>query len=89
MDTLATLGIIAAIGVVGVLLPVGLSVFEEFRKPKDVICPENGEPALITADAAYVAMRSVVGMNRFRLTGCSRWPGRAGCNQNCLNRLAN
>jgi hypothetical protein len=89
MDTLVTLGIIAAIGVVGVLLPVGLSALEEFSTPKDVICPENGEPARITADAAYVAMTSAVGMNRFRLTGCSRWPERAGCNQSCLSRLAN
>ena len=89
MDTLFTLGTIAAIGVVGVLLPVGLSVFEEFSKPREVICPENGAPARITADAAYIAMTSVVGMDRFRLAGCSRWPERAACNQSCLKRLAN
>ncbi|HVA77366.1 MAG TPA: hypothetical protein VNF27_05695 [Candidatus Binataceae bacterium] len=89
MDTLTTLGAIAAIGVFGVLLPVGLSVFAEFSKPKDVICPENGAPARVTVDATYVALTSVAGMNRLRLTGCSRWPERAACNQSCLNRLAN
>ena len=86
MDTLLTLGAIGAIGVIGVLLPVGLSVFAEFSKPREVVCPENGAPARITADASYIAMGSVVGVNRFRLAGCSRWPERAACNRSCLSR---
>jgi hypothetical protein len=45
MDILIALGAIAAIGITYGLLPVGLSVFADFRKPKEVICPENGEPA--------------------------------------------
>ncbi|MGA7871328.1 MAG: hypothetical protein WCA22_10545 [Candidatus Binatus sp.] len=88
MDILIALGIIAAIGVTYVLLPVGLSVFAEFSKPREVICPENGEPAQITADAAYVAMTSVVGMSRLRLAGCSRWPEHGDCNRGCLSQLA-
>lgn len=88
MDTLVTLGAIAAIGISYVLLPVGLSVFADFRKPKEVTCPDNGEPAQVTVDAAYAAMTSAVGMNRLRMDGCSRWPERAACNRSCLSQLA-
>jgi hypothetical protein len=88
MDTLVTLGTIAAIGISYVLLPVGLSVFADFRKPKEVICPDNGEPAQVTVDAAYAAMTSAVGMNSLRMDGCSRWPERGACNRSCLSQLA-
>lgn len=88
MDTLVTLGAIAAIGISYVLLPVGLSVFADFRKPKEVICPDNGEPAQVTVDAAYASMTSAVGMNRLRMDGCSRWPERGACNRSCLSQLA-
>ena len=88
MDPLVTLGAIAAIGVSYVMVPVGLSVFADFRKPKELICPENGEPAHVTVDATYAAMTSAVGMNRRGLDGCSRWPERGACNRSCLSQLA-
>jgi hypothetical protein len=88
MNTLVTLSAIAAIGVTYVLLPVGLSVFAEFRKPKEVICPENGQPARVAVDATYAAMTSVVGMNKLRLYGCSRWPERGACDRACSSQFA-
>ncbi len=88
MDTMVALGAITAIGISYVLLPVGLSVFADFRKPKEVICPDNGELAQVKVDATYAAMTSAVGMNRLRLDGCSRWPERGGCNQRCLSQMA-
>jgi hypothetical protein len=88
MNILVTIGIIAAIGVLYCLLPVGLGVFAEFKEPKEVICPENGEPAQIKVDASYAAMTSAVGMDRRRLQGCSRWPERGACNRACLGQLA-
>ena len=88
MDTLVALGAIAAIGITYGLLPVALSAFADFRKPREVICPENAEPAMVTVDATYAAMTSVVGMNRLRLEGCSRWPERGACDRACLSQLA-
>lgn len=88
MDILVTLSAIAAIGVTYVLLPVGLSVFAEFKKPKELICPENGQPARVAVDATYAAMTSVAGMNKLRLYGCSRWPERGACDRACLSQLA-
>ena len=72
MDTLVTLGAIAAIGISYVLLPVGLSVFADFRKPNKVICPENVELAHVKVDTTYAAMTTAVGMSRLRLDRCSR-----------------
>jgi hypothetical protein len=89
MDTLMALGAIAAIGVTYGLFPVALSVFADFRKPREVICPENAEPASVTVDATYAALTSAVGANRLRLDGCSRWPDRGACNRACLSQLVN
>ena len=89
MDALFILATIAAIGVADVLMTVGLSVFEEFGRPKEVICPENGAPATITADAAYAATTSLVGNSKVQLAGCSQWPERESCSRSCLNPPAN
>jgi len=88
MDTVVALGAIAAIGITYGQLPVGLRVFAEFRKSKELICPENGEAAHVTVDTTYAAMTSAVGMNRRGLDGCSRWPERGACNRSCLSQLA-
>lgn len=87
MYTLQTLASILAVGATYVLMPVGLSVFAEFRKPREVTCPENANPAQVNVDARYAAMTSVIGAQRVRLTGCSRWPDRAGCDRACLRQL--
>ena len=89
MDTLVALGAIAAIGITYGLLPVALSVFAEFRRPREIVCPENGEQAQVRVDATYAAVTSGVGAKRLRLEGCSRWPERGACNRNCLSQLAN
>ncbi len=82
-----TLASILAVGATYVLAPVGLSVFAEFRKPREVTCPENANPAQVAVDARYAAMTSVIGAQRLRLTGCSRGPDRAGCDRGCLRQL--
>jgi hypothetical protein len=88
MDTLVALGAIAAIGITYGLLPVAMSVFADFRKPREVICPENGHSAHVRVDATYAAVTSAVGANRLRLDGCTRWPERDACDRSCLGQLA-
>ena len=88
MAILLTLAVIIGIGAAYVLLPVGLSVFADFRKPKGIICPEDGKPADILVDAAYAAMTSAVGASRLRLKGCTRWPEHAACDQSCVSQVA-
>jgi hypothetical protein len=88
MYTLETLASILAVGAIYVLTPVGLSVFADFRKPREVTCPENANPAQVSVDARYAAMTSVIGAQRVRLTQCSRWPDRAGCDRACTKQLS-
>jgi len=87
MAILYALAAIAAIGVIYVLLPVALSVFAEFREPKQVTCPESSEPARVLVDARHAAVTSAVGLRTLRLRGCSRWPHRGGCDRSCLSQL--
>lgn len=88
MAILLTLAVIIGIGAAYVLLPVALSVFADFRKPKGIICPEDDKPADILVDATYAAMTSAVGASTLRLKGCTRWPEHAACDQRCVSQLA-
>lgn len=74
---LAALGIVAAI----VLIPV----LRVYRGTRLVACPENKRPAAVELDALRAA-RSFFGdpAGRLRLSSCSRWPEKAGCDQECL-----
>jgi len=87
MAILYALAAIAVIGVIYVLTPVALSVFSEFRDPKQVICPQNNEPARVLVDARHAAMTSAVGMRTLRLRDCSRWPHQGACDRRCLSQL--
>lgn len=87
METFVALGAITAIAIGYVLLPLGLNVFADFRKPKQVTCPDDSQLAQVTVDAAHAALTAAVGMNRLRIEGCSRWPERAACNRSCLSQL--
>jgi len=88
MDTLVTLSAIAAIGVAYVLLPVGLSVFAEFRKPNEIICPENCQPAQVAVDATL--RRDDVGCWDEQTPPGRMLPmaGRGACDRACLSQLA-
>jgi hypothetical protein len=87
MATIVTIAIIFSIGFVYVLIPVALSVYAEFRKPRELLCPEDNQSALVNVDARHAAATAAYGAESFRLSGCSRWPERAGCHQACLRQI--
>ncbi len=63
-----------------------MSFFSEFRRYRGrriVTCPETQEDAAVRADALHAATSG-----ELRLSECSRWPGRAGCAQECLSQIA-
>ena len=51
-----------------------------------VICPETRRPAEIACDPA-VAVRGTFTGEYDRVVQCSRWPGRAGCDQDCVKHV--
>jgi hypothetical protein len=49
-----------------------------------VICPENRQPAEVNVNMLRAAVGELVGRPHLELNDCSRWPERAGCEQDCL-----
>jgi hypothetical protein len=59
-----------------------LREFLKHRRARVVTCPETNDEAAVSLDALFAASRGVL-----RLSACSRWPERAGCNQACLAQI--
>ena len=78
------LAAIVALAVAYVLLPVVSAVFLRFRGTKELACPETGATAKVGADARWAAVTAAFRHPVLRVKDCSLWPGRRGCEQNCL-----
>lgn len=74
---LAALGVVATIALIPVL--------RVYRGTRLVACPETKRPAAVELDPVRAAL-SLFGNRhgRLRLSDCSRWPEKAGCDQECL-----
>ncbi len=72
-----------------IVLIVGsaLSVYFKLRGARLITCPETGKCAAVELDATHAALVSPIGLRRFRLSDCSRWPERKDCGQDCLREI--
>jgi hypothetical protein len=52
-----------------------------------ITCPADRSPAAVEVNARKAAAGALFGRPRFRLTGCSHWPERLGCGQECLSEV--
>src|SRR5262245_37216121 len=77
---------ILAIGLVYILLPVALGRFLLMRGRRVITWPETRTPEGDEVNAWRAAL-SAAGGSRLRLADCSRWPARAGCDQECLAQI--
>jgi hypothetical protein len=66
------------------IISSALSVYFKFRGTRLITCPETKNYAAVELDAKHAALISPFGTRRFRLSDCSRWPGRKECGQDCL-----
>ena len=55
----------------------------KFRGRRVITCPETQEGAAVSVDAMHAAFTGDL-----RLSACTRWPERAGCDQACLSQIA-
>jgi hypothetical protein len=79
------IAMIAAIGVVFVVLPIAMEVYFRYRRPRIVACPETGLAEEVQVDAWHAAVTAVPGPPRLYVAECSRWATkRGGCMQRCL-----
>ena len=71
------------IAVALVMLPVGLAVWSNYRRPKIVTCPVESAEAVIRVDALQAGIDAALGRRRREVVACSRWPdGR--CRHACV-----
>jgi hypothetical protein len=80
---LAVLAVIAAAAVSGAALRALL----RWRGTRLVRCPETRAPAAVEVDVKEALLSGLLGHERVRLSDCSRWPARAGCDQDCLAQV--
>jgi hypothetical protein len=82
------LAAIAALGLVYVVTPVVTQVFMQYRKTRNVTCPEEAKRAAVSIDARTAALTSAWGRPNLRVKNCSLWPQKSGCAQGCLVKSA-
>ncbi|HET7213108.1 MAG TPA: hypothetical protein VJW77_07035 [Terriglobia bacterium] len=58
-----------------------------FRGERLVTCPETHTTAAVELDAKEAARTSLTQKPRMQLSGCSRWPQRKDCGQECLGEI--
>jgi len=58
-----------------------------YRDSRLIICPQNGEAAIVEVDAVHAALTSTLGQPDIRLQNCWRWPIHQACGQECLLQL--
>ena len=85
MELGPTLMLIAAIGVLFVVLPVAADAFFRFRRKRAVTCPRTGMTAGVAIDAWHAAVTAVPGPPRLHMTDCSLWPKHADCARDCID----
>ena len=72
--------------VLALVIPVSLAlspVWRRTRAERQIACPGAGT-ALIALDPWYAMRMHITGGPELRVRRCSRWPGNAGCGQECL-----
>ncbi len=81
---LYAIGAVIALGLFYVVVPVVTATYARFRGSRSVTCPRDGEPTEIEIDAFGAAVSAAVGDPVLRVSHCTHWPERSGCEQECL-----
>lgn len=66
----------------------GLAAFARYRGKRVVVCPETGKHVAVEVDARHAAATAAKGETELVLRSCTRWPERAGCDQDCVAQIA-
>ena len=86
-ETLASVfGVLLAASLLPLAFVAIRNAFRE-RGPRVITCPENGCHAEVEVDAWKSGLSSAFGEGKRRLSACSRWPEREGCDQACLTEI--
>jgi len=89
MPNLAVVLIAVAVVLVGLAAWRLSGAWLKYHGRMVVTCPESQQPAGVSVDTRHAAASGLSGAQELRLSGCSRWPERAGCGQQCLSQIEN
>jgi hypothetical protein len=71
----------------GIIVRKLLRVGFRYRDGRIVVCPETQRSAGVRVDVPYAMVTALIGEPKLRLAGCSRWPDRGSCGQQCLGQI--
>lgn len=86
MDPEIVIPTILAIGIAYVVLPTMAIAAADASGPRMVRCPESAGPAAVRIDQRRAMLRMFNDACQ-RVTACSRWPERAGCDRACESAI--
>ncbi len=65
------------------------AALRDWSAPRQAICPRDNTPAEVQVDSRSAARTAAFGLPiHVRLSGCTHWPERVGCDQRCLRQIA-
>jgi len=79
---------IATIGLLVLLLQRAASGVQTYRRIRVVACPGSGRAAAVQLSAWHAAMSGLLHRRELRVTSCSEWPARHGCERGCTKQIA-
>jgi hypothetical protein len=62
----------------------GKQIYNTYRDPRPVNCPETHAPVSVRFNALRAAITGLNGHPNLQLRDCTRWPERADCGQECI-----
>jgi nucleotide-binding universal stress UspA family protein len=84
MDPWLVLFALIALALLFVVAPVAAATFAYWRRPRRLVCPEEGTTARVTVDARRAALGEALGRPALEVARCSFWPRLRFCRQECL-----
>lgn len=83
------MAVAGAMAVVLACVAIGrvVRIWWKYRGERVITCPDNHRPAGVMVDTLDVAAKAFAKNPPLRLSSCSRWPERAGCDQQCLSQV--
>ncbi len=87
MKTVALIALVVLAPLLGLMAALVISAWRAHRGIRVVTCPETRRPAAVKVDARHAVATMFRDDVNLRLMSCTRWPARAGCDQDCLAQI--
>ena len=83
-DALLLIAAIAAFGLFSVVIPAMLEAYYRYKENMVVTCPNAQKRAELILDRGRAALGAAFGKPALRVAGCSLWPPKQACHNECL-----